>query len=74
MSFKNEHSAHDEIQQHNDDTYRDETVAGLQQDELAVEARGREASDMPKGYYYSKYFLGSYLVSLLAVSSERSRY
>ena len=55
------HAEHSEIRK--DELYRTETVAGLQQDELAIEARGRNASDMPKGYFYSRYFLGSYIVS-----------
>jgi hypothetical protein len=38
-------------------------IAGLQQDQIALEARGRSVQEMPKGYYYSPRFLGTYLVS-----------
>jgi hypothetical protein len=33
-------------------------------DEVAPEVRGRELSELPKGYYYSPYFVGTYLVSV----------
>lgn len=59
MSDKDEGSVthHDDIHK-----YHDEGIAGLQQDEIAVEARGRMAQEMPKGYYRSPRFIGTYLV------------
>lgn len=66
MSFSKEgNTAHYEQEHSGDRIEQVESyggIAGLQQDQIAVEARGRDASDMPKGYYRSKYFLGSYVV------------
>ncbi len=35
-------------------------VSDMDKSERAPEARGREASEMPKGYFYSAKFIGAY--------------
>lgn len=50
--------------------YRDDRVAGFQQDGSTPEARGRTAQNISTGYCHSPQFLGAYLVCFVGLCAE----
>lgn len=50
-----------ESSEHHRNKYR----SHRQLDELAPEARGRNQSELPKGYYYNWRFIGTFLVGII---------